>query len=101
MSIKLSYYLGKNKIDLKKFCEQMNLKSYNDITKYCSDKNINCDILQEDVFSFFIKVEKVEKVENEEKIIKKPAAKTRRRSRKSKAKTARTSTPKDDSWRLL
>ena len=98
MSIKLSYYLGKNKIDLKKFCEQMNFKSYNDITKYCSDKNINCDIPQEDTFNFFIKVEKVE---NEEKIIKKPAAKTRRRSRKSKAKTARTSTPKDDSWRLL
>lgn len=98
MSIKLSYYLGKNKIDLKKFCEQMNLKSYNDITKYCSDKNINCDILQEDVFSFFIKVEKVE---NEEKIIEKPKVKARRRGRKPKAKTAGNSDSKDNSWRLL
>ena len=97
MSIKLSYYLGKNKIDLKKFCEQMNFKSYDDITVYCSGRNINCDISKEDTDIFFIKVEKVEKVENEEKIIKKPAAKTRRRSRKSKAKTARTSTPKDNS----
>ena len=61
--LKLSYYLGKNKIDLKKFCEQMNFKSYNDITKYCSDKNIRCDISQEDMYNFFIKVEKVEKVE--------------------------------------
>ena len=95
MSIKLSYYLGKNKIDLKKFCEQMNLKSYNDITKYCSDKNINCDILQEDVFSFFIKVE------NEEKIIEKPKVKARRRGRKPKAKTAGNSDSKDNSWRLL
>ena len=97
MSIKLSYYLGKNKIDLKKFCEQMNYKSYDDITVYCSDRNINCDISKKDTDIFFIKVEKVEKVENEEKIIKKPAAKTRRRSRKPKAKTARTSTPKDNS----
>ena len=94
MSIKLSYYLGKNKIDLKKFCEQMNFKSYDDITVYCSDRNINCDVSKEDADIFFTKPDKVE---NEEKIIKKPAAKTRRRSRKSKAKTARTPTSKDDS----
>ena len=94
MSIKLSYYLSKNRIDLNQFCIQMKFKSYHDIFVYCAGRNIICDILKDDADNIF-KTENKES--NEEKIIKKPAAKTRRRSRKSKAKTARTSTPKDDS----
>ena len=86
MSIRLTYYLGKNKIDLKKFCEHMNIKSYNDLFAYCADKNIKCDMTQEDYDAFF---PKEKKKKNEEKIIEKPKAKpkTRRRSRKSKTKS--------------
>ena len=67
MSINLSYYLGKNKIDLKKFCIQIACKSYNELLNYCIVKNITCDISKEDYESFFPK-EKI--VQNEEKIIK-------------------------------
>jgi len=93
MSIRLTYYLGKNKIDLKKFCEHMNIKSYNDLFAYCADKNIKCDMTQEDYDAFF---PKEKKKKNEEKIIEKPKAKTRRRGSKPKAKTARNSNSKNN-----
>ena len=94
MSIKLSYYLGKNKIDLKKFCIQMNFKSFNEVNIYCVNNRIKCDMTQEDYECSFPKEKKVKK---EEKIIEKPKVKARRRGRKPKAKTAGNSDSKDNS----
>ena len=94
MSIKLSYYLGKNKIDLKKFCIQMNFKSFNEVNIYCVNNRIKCDMTQEDYECSF---PKEKKVKNEEKIIEKPKVKARRRGRKPKAKTAGNSDSKDNS----
>ena len=96
MSIKLTYYLGKNKIDLKRFCEQMNFKSYHDLFVYCTDRNIKCDMTQKDYEGFF---PKAKKKKNEEKIIEKPKAKskTRGRGRKSKDKSTGNSDSKNNS----
>mgnify|MGYP003647160084 FL=1 len=93
MSINLSYYLGKNKIDLKKFCIQVDCKSYDELRSYCILKNITCDISKEDYESFFPK-EKI--VQNEEKIIKKSKAKPRGRRKKQKAKIPGNSNTKDN-----
>jgi len=96
MSIKLTYYLGKNKIDLKRFCQKMNIESYDDLFTYCTDRNIKCDMTQEDYEEFF---PKEKKKKNEEKIIKKPKAKskTRGRGRKSKDKSTGNSDSKNNS----
>ena len=94
MSIRLSYYLGKNKIDLKKFCIQMSFKSFHDVNLYCVNNRIKCDMTQEDYEASFPK-EKKEK--NEEKNIEKPKVKAGRRGRKPKAKTAGNSDSKDNS----
>ena len=100
MSIKLTYYLGKNKIDLKRFCQKMNIESYDCLFSYCTNKNIKCDMTQEDYNSFF---PKEKKIKNEEKIIEKPktSAKTRRRGRKSKVKSTGNIDSKNNPWGLL
>ena len=98
MSIRLTYYLGKNKTNLKTFCERMNIGSHNELEVYCVSKNIACDVTKEEYEIVFLKEKK-----NEEKIIEKTKAKpkakpkTRRRSRKPKAKTTGNSDSKDNS----
>jgi len=96
MSIRLTYYLGKNKTHLKTFCERMNLKSYDELYSFCNIKNIKCDVTEEEYIALFPK-EKKKKKKNEEKIIEKPKAKTRGRGRKSKPKTAGNSDSKNNS----
>lgn len=94
MSIRLTYYLGKNKTNLKTFCERMNIGSHNELEVYCVSKNIACDVTKEEYEIVFLKEKK-----NEEKIIEKTKAKpkTRGRSRKPKAKTTGNSDSKDNS----
>ena len=94
MSIRLTYYLGKNKTSLKTFCEKMNLKSHSDLLSYCVLKNITCDVSEEE-YATLLPEEKKRK--NEEKIIQKPKAKARRRGRKPKAKGTRNSDSKNNS----
>jgi hypothetical protein len=94
MSIRLTYYLDKNKTHLKTFCERMNLKSYDELYSFCNIKNIKCDVTEEEYIALF---PKEKKKKNEEKIIEKPKAKTRGRGRKSKPKTAGNSDSKNNS----
>ena len=42
MKIDLTFFMNKNRINLKKFCEINNLTSYESLVAYCSEKNFVC-----------------------------------------------------------
>lgn len=85
MSINLTFFLNKNKTNLKRLCTQFNITTYTMLEDFCNSKNIKCNInidATQDVFGLDVKdIKTVKEEKNEEN---KP--KTRRRGRKPKTK---------------
>ena len=103
MSIRLKFYIGKNKTNLETFCAQIKATSYEDLLSYCSARNITCDVTQEEYNKLFAKKEVI-KDESKQSVspAKKPeVSKTRRRGRKPKAQKSRNADKKSDSWRFF
>lgn len=95
MSIKLSFYLNRNKSNLKQMCEQLSIKSYSELLEHCFSATIDCDVSQKEYDEIFNKKEVVKNESKKRNSTPKSKtaggtetkAKTRRRGRKPKAKT--------------
>ena len=102
MRIDLVYYLNKNKITLVRFCEINSLNSYASLCEYCEGKSLIP--IDKDVYNREIPVKNMAKKKIETKVDETKNKKTSppRRSRKaSKVTKKRSSSAKDNSWRLL
>ena len=88
MKISLQYFLNKQRITLKEFCDKNSLASYQELVNYCTDKNFVCVDKE-----FYLKstptIIDTSNLDNQEREIKvnekKPAVK-KRRSRKTPEK---------------
>ena len=86
MSTRLTFFINKNRIDLKNFCIQFNVNTYDDLKQYCSSRGIKCDITQKEFDEAHKKNDVAKNETTETKLPKEPKPKARRRGRKPKVK---------------
>ena len=86
MSIRLTFYMSKNKVSLERLCKQFDISSYDELVEYCAMKRFKCDVSQKEFDAIFKKEKVVKNETSKPKTIAKPAPKTRRRGRKPKVK---------------
>ena len=88
MKISLQYFLNKQRITLKEFCDKNSLASYQELVNYCVDKNFICVDKE-----FYLKstpaiidTSNPDNQERENKVNEKKPAVKKRRSRKTPEK---------------
>lgn len=97
--IDLLFFIRKNRIDLKHFCEINSISSYEELKNHCDQKKLICveESFYYDVFPPKInKVAQKKNIENVKKNTEKTTAKTRRSSRARKTRKTGPTDKKDD-----
>lgn len=94
--IRLSYFLSKSGVGLKKFCELNDLKTYDELVEYCKSKNFNIGLIEEEDFnSIFPKAVPVEVVK-EVVEVQKPKPKSKEKTSTRKRRVSKKSENSED-----
>tara|TARA_X000001388_G_scaffold63476_1_gene49439 strand:+ start:933 stop:1226 length:294 start_codon:yes stop_codon:yes gene_type:complete len=86
MSIRLTFFISKNRIDIKRLCAQFDINTYEELKQFCASKRIKCDISQKEFDEVHEKNKVVKNETTKNTLPEKPKPKTGRRGRKPKAK---------------